>query len=107
MGTLATGMEVPSPTRGVVTNSVGVGELVGKGVAVGMLVLAGRIVFVTVEEAVGGAVGVKVGSDTVETGEVVVVGTGDSTAQAGSITRLAAQVRNRIVRASKNFFIVP
>ena len=99
-------MEVPSPTRGVVTNWVGVGELVGTGVPVGMRVVVGGLIFVTVAEAIGRVVRVEVGgSDIVEEGEVVMVGTGDAAAQAGSITRLATQVRNRIVRARKRFFI--
>jgi hypothetical protein len=100
-------MEVPSPTRGVVTNWVGVEDLVGAEITVGVWVEVGILVFVTVAETVGRAVRVEVGrGDTVEEGEVVMVGTGDATAQAGSITRQAAQVRNRIVRAWKRFFIV-
>ncbi len=100
-------MEVPSSTRGVVTTWVGVGELVGAGVKVGMRVEVGGLVFVTVAEAAGRAVRVAVGgSDTVAEGRGLMVGTGDATAQAGSITRLAAQVRNRMVRARKRFFMV-
>jgi hypothetical protein len=100
-------MEVPSLTMGVVTNWVGVGELVGGGVKVGRRVEVGVVVFVTVAEAAGRAIRVEVeGSDTVEEGEVVMVGTGDVTVQAGSITTLATQVRNKIVRARKRVFIV-
>ncbi len=72
-----------------------------------MRVVVGGLVNAIVAEAAGRTVRVEVGgSDTVEEGEVVIVGTGDATAQAESITRLVAQARSRIERRRRMRFFI-